>query len=259
MRQGACKAPKRVNRRLFHLSAVAILAGTSTPPHEGPMSSRKPGSSHKRPKGKTARIRLSLDERRAQLLELGVELFAKHGYDEISIDALAEAAGIGKGLLYHYFGSKREFYVATVKAASLYLRQLTVPDRSLPPAERLASAIDKHLQCLEARGPAYIAMYRGGTAVAPEVGAIVEEHRNVIMGYFLEGLGVTKPRPMLRIALRAWIAMVEGASIDWIAHRGISREQLRDFLVAGYAALLGKTFELDAKTAETLGHSIWAP
>lgn len=253
------ESEKPTNPRLFHSTAMAILAGTSRLLHELPMPSQKPRSSHKKPKGKTARIRLSLDERRAQLLDLGVELFAKHGYDEISIDALAEAAGIGKGLLYHYFGSKREFYVATVKAASLHLRQLSAPDRSLPPVERLASAVDKHLRCIEERGPAYVAMYRGGTAVAPEVGAIVEEHRNVIMGYFLEGLGVTKPRPMLRTALRAWIAMVEGASLDWIVHRGISREQLRDFFVAGYAALLGKCFELDPKTAETLGHSVWAP
>jgi AcrR family transcriptional regulator len=223
------------------------------------MPSRKPRASHKKPKSKPSRIRLSLDERRAQLLELGTELFAKYGYDEISIDDLAEAAGIGKGLLYHYFGSKREFYVATVKTASLRLRQLSVPDRSLPPATRLANAIDKHLQYIDAHGAAYAALYRGGTAVAPEVGAIVEEHRDVIMGYLLEGMGVTKPRPMLRMALRTWIAMVEGASLDWIAHHAISRDQLRDFLVTGYAALLGKTLEMDPKTAELLGHSIWAP
>jgi AcrR family transcriptional regulator len=219
------------------------------------MPPRKP--QHGKPNGKTTRLRLSLDERRAQLIDLGTKLFAKHGYDDISIDDLAEAAGIGKGLLYHYFGSKREFYIATVKAASMHLRQLSAPDRSLPPAERLASAIGRHLQFIEAHGPAYVAMYRGGTAVAAEVGAIVEEHRDVIMGYLLEGLGVEKPRPMLRTALRAWIAMVEGASIDWITHRTMSRDQLKDFLFAGYAAVLGSAVELDPKLAEALAHSIW--
>jgi AcrR family transcriptional regulator len=222
------------------------------------MPTRKPRPSPKKPKGKNTRVRLSLDERRTQLLDLGVELFAKQGYDDISIEALAEAAGIGKGLLYHYFGSKREFYVATIKASSMRLRRLSVPDRSLPPAARLAHAIDKHLQYIDAHGPAYAALYRSGTAIAPEVGAIVEEHRDVIMGYFLESMGITKPRPMLRTALRGWIAMVEGASLDWISHHAISRELLRDLLIAGYAALLGKTLELDPKTAEMLGHSIFA-
>ncbi len=220
------------------------------------MRSRK--QNHKKPSTKATRVRLTLDERRAQLLELGIKLFAKHSYDDISIDDLAEAAGIGKGLLYHYFGSKREFYVATVRAASVHLRQLSAPDRSLSPPERLSSALDKHLQFIEAHGPSYVAMYRSGTAVAAEVGEIVEEHRNVILGYFLEGLGVTKPRPMLRTALRSWIAMVEGASIDWITHRAMTRDQLKGFLFGGYIALLGTALELDPKTAETLGHSIWA-
>lgn len=219
------------------------------------MPPRTPRPGHKKPKGKTGRIRLSLDERRNQLLDLGIEFFSKYGYDEISIDALAEAGGIGKGLLYHYFGSKRDFYVATIKASSMHLRQLSAPNRTLPPTEQLASAIDQHLQYIEAHGPAYVAIYRSGTAIAPEIGAIVEEHREVILGYFLESMGITKPRPMLRTALRAWIAMVEGASLDWIAHRAMSRDHLRDFLVAGYAALLAKTLELDPKTAEMLGQS----
>src|SRR5438270_85476 len=46
------------------------------------------------------RVRLHLDKRRAQLLELGIELFSKHGYEDISIDGVAESAGISKGLLY---------------------------------------------------------------------------------------------------------------------------------------------------------------
>src|SRR6266851_70860 len=91
------------------------------------------------------RVRLQIDERRSRLLELGIKLFAKYSYDDISIDQVAEAAGMSKGLLYHYFGNKREFYVETIREASLQLRRVTEPDPSLPPGPRLRAAVDAHL------------------------------------------------------------------------------------------------------------------
>jgi AcrR family transcriptional regulator len=195
------------------------------------------------------RVRLHLDKRRAQLLELGIDLFSRHAYEDISIDDVAEAAGISKGLLYHYFDSKREFYVETVRSASKRLQLLTVPDPGLPPAAALRAAVDAHLRYIQEHGPVYSAVYRSGVAIAPEVHDILQEHREVIVRYFLNALGVGKARPVLRTALRAWIAMVEGASLDWIADPSVSRDDLRELLVAGYVALLGKTIELDPRAA----------
>ena len=71
------------------------------------------------------RARLEVDERRAQLVRLGIDLFAARAYDEVSIDELARAAGVSKGLLYHYFPTKRDFYVATVSEASRELPDVT--------------------------------------------------------------------------------------------------------------------------------------
>src|SRR6185295_19226925 len=195
------------------------------------------------------RVRLHLDKRRAQLLELGIDLFSKHAYEDIFIDGVAEAAGISKGLLYHYFRGKREFYVETVRAASYRLQLLTMPDPALPPPARLRAAIDAHLRYIQEHGAVYTAVYRSGVAIAPEVREILEEHRDVIIRYFLRALAVSRPRPVLRAALRAWVAMVEGASLEWIAKPTITREDLRELLFAGYVALLAKTFELDPKAA----------
>ncbi len=50
--------------------------------------------------------RLHLDERRRQLLDAGAALFAEHAFEEISMRQIAEAAGVSKALLYHYFPSK---------------------------------------------------------------------------------------------------------------------------------------------------------
>jgi len=195
------------------------------------------------------RVRLQIDERRKQLLELGIEVFSTQPYEEISIESLAEAAGISKGLLYHYFSGKREFYVEAIRTASMQLRALTKPDPSLPPVQRLRAAIDAHLNYLEEHGAVYAAIYRGGLAIAPEVGKVVEEHRQVVLRWFLKNMGVVRPRPVLRTALRAWIAMVEGASLDWIANRELDRSDLCELLMSGYFAVLHKAVELDPKAA----------
>ena len=63
-------------------------------------------------RGKRTRIRLETDERRAQLLELAKRAFSDRSYDDVSIDDLAREAKISKGLLYHYFPTKRDLYVA---------------------------------------------------------------------------------------------------------------------------------------------------
>ena len=47
-------------------------------------------------------------------------------YDALSIDSLAREAGSSKGLLYRYFPTKRDDYVATVQEAARVLRQETV-------------------------------------------------------------------------------------------------------------------------------------
>jgi AcrR family transcriptional regulator len=62
--------------------------------------------------------RLDVDVRRAQLLEAGARLFTERGYDAVSMNAVAREAGISKGLLYHYFPGKQEFFAATLQAAA---------------------------------------------------------------------------------------------------------------------------------------------
>ncbi|MEP6654480.1 MAG: TetR/AcrR family transcriptional regulator [Myxococcales bacterium] len=197
------------------------------------------------------RVRLPTDERRTLLLELGIRLFSTHSYEDISVDDVAVAAGMSKGLLYHYFKGKREFYVETIRAASLRLRLLTKPHPELPPAARLRAAIDAHLNYVQEYGSVYAAIYRSGVAIAPAVAEILEEHREVVMRYFLRNLGVRKPRPVLRGALRSWIAMVEGASLDWITHPDLARDDLRELLVSSYISILAKAATLDPKAVES--------
>ncbi len=60
------------------------------------------------------RARMPRDERRTQLLAIAEELFASHGYHHISMDDIADRAGVGKPVLYRHFPSKLDLYLAIV-------------------------------------------------------------------------------------------------------------------------------------------------
>lgn len=62
-------------------------------------------------------IRLSADERRAQLERIAGRLFADGGYHGVSMEQLADAAGVSKPVLYQHFPSKRELYLSLIRDA----------------------------------------------------------------------------------------------------------------------------------------------
>ena len=64
-----------------------------------------------------SRIRLSAPERRSQLLDVAGRLFAEQGFHGLSMEQLAEAAGVSKPVLYQHFPSKQRLYLALVHDA----------------------------------------------------------------------------------------------------------------------------------------------
>ncbi|MFO0657179.1 MAG: TetR/AcrR family transcriptional regulator [Polyangia bacterium] len=139
---------------------------------------RKPTTSRaaKRPQ----RARLLVDERRAQLLALGIKLFAERSYDEVSIDELARAANISKGLLYHYFPTKRDLYTAALRQAAQQLLDETQPLACLPQDERARRGLETYLAFADRHGPAYVALMRGGLGADREIVGILEATRGTI-------------------------------------------------------------------------------
>lgn len=67
--------------------------------------------------GTEVRVRMSGEERRAQLVAVAGELFAEYGYHGLSMEQLADAAGVSKPVLYQHFPSKRSLYLALVRDA----------------------------------------------------------------------------------------------------------------------------------------------
>jgi AcrR family transcriptional regulator len=178
------------------------------------------------------RARLSTDARREQLVALGVEIFAERPFDEVSIDDIAAAAGISKGLLYHYFPSKREFYVAVVRHSAAEIVVLTEGDPDLPPPERLAASLDRYLEYVQTHARGYATVLRAGIGSDPEVAGVVEGVRAAMAGRILDELPLAPPLPAaVRIAVRGWVGFAEAASLDWLERRDLPRDELRDLLI----------------------------
>jgi AcrR family transcriptional regulator len=192
-----------------------------------------------------SRARLAVDERRAQLLELGLRLFSERAYDEVSIDHIAREAGMSKGLLYHYFGSKRDFYAACVRAASELLLARLMTDPALPKVERAREALDAYLAFAEERAAAFIALMRSGIGHDPEVQAIVEATRQRLVDRMMEGMGLTEPRPIFAMAVRSWIGQVEAASLEWLEKRDVPRDTLVQLMLGGLSGTLVTAKVLD--------------
>jgi AcrR family transcriptional regulator len=182
------------------------------------------------------RIRLDNDERRAQLLQLARKAFSDRSYDDVSIDDLAREAKISKGLLYHYFPTKRDLYVAGLHeiAEELVERCTNLPS-DLPPIERVRTGLDAYLDHITQHSRAFVSLMRGGIGSDPEVAQVVEGVRRRLADNFLEQTPFAQALSKdvrFQTAVRGWIGFVEGASIDWCANPRMSQTELRELLTS---------------------------
>lgn len=193
--------------------------------------------------------RLKPEERRRRLLERGAELFALHSYDELSMRDIAREAGISKPLLYHYFPSKRAFFQATLAQAAEELRARTEPDPTLPPLDQLRGSLEAFLELIDENALAYRKLMQSVNG-APEVRELVEEVRARTAARILDGLYPDGAQPKARVAVHGWLWSMDGACLNWIEHRDLSRDELRDLLLG---TLLGALTAADAVPSEALG------
>ena len=201
--------------------------------------------------GSPAFTRLDVDERRRRLLETGARVFAERSYDEVSMSGLARAAGISKGLLYHYFPSKRDFFTATLAAAAAELAAVTQPDPSLPPAEQLARSVDAYLAWIEENAKGYRRLLE--SAASPDVRSLIDEVRERTVERIVEGVTAGGPRGTLRLAVRQWLWGMDGAILDWLDTRELGRAQLRDLLLGSFAGAVAAASQVDPGVELALG------
>ena len=200
-----------------------------------------------------SRRRLSVDERRDELISAALQLFSDRPPEDISIDDVADAAGASRALVYHYFGGKQELYLAALHSAAKQLDDLLRPPAEGKPLERLAVSLHRYFDFVEDHAAGFVALLRGGPAYrSGEVGEVLDGIRGLVMNHIIASIGVEAPGPVLRITLRSWMASVETAGLDWLEHRDLSREELERLLVDHHVVLLDVAARHDPDVAALL-------
>ena len=194
----------------------------------------------------STRVRMSPDHRREQLLELGVRLFATRSLEDLSIETLAEEAGISRGLLYHYFGNKQEFHTAVVRRAADDLLRVTAPSGEGTSLEQLAASMDRYVDYVSQNYRGFVSLIRGASGGHEGLREIYEESRAALTDRLFEvptaeeaaALGIVDT-PYVRLLVRGWAAFTEEVVLEWVRDdRGITREELLETLTASLPAIL---------------------
>jgi AcrR family transcriptional regulator len=177
----------------------------------------------------TPRRRLDPNVRREQLVRLGLAQIKARPFDQLLLDEVIDAAGISKGLLFHYFATKRAFLAAVMREAAAELLDATAVDPDLPQLEQLHQGLDAYIGYIEQQPGSYAAIVRGAGS-DEELFAIYEDTRSAIADRIAAAVAPTEPPPTVRIAARGWVAMVEESTLMWLREQTCTREQLIEML-----------------------------
>lgn len=191
--------------------------------------------------GETAkRVRLSPDERRTQLITLGVKMLGERTIEDISVSEIAAQAGISRGLLFHYFPTKQDFQLEVVRHANAELLVRVAPDPRLGLFEMLRDSVGRYIDYVSENRTSYLALLRGPTSSDPTLADTVAQTRRTIVDIILAEVPLSEQEradPRLLLAVRGWVAFTEETTLSWLSEETITRDALIDLLVESLLAL----------------------
>jgi AcrR family transcriptional regulator len=190
--------------------------------------------------------RLGPDERKQQIFTCAVQLFSQRPYSEVSTSDIAADAGVARGLINHYFGTKRELYLTVIKRA-LTVPRLAVDILPAGPLELRADvAINWFLDMVKSQEKMWLA------AIAPEgigrdleVERILEEADRESANRVLEAVGLSPDSAHgneLNALVRAFGGMVKAAGREWLVRGALSRRQVHILLSKSLVTLVAEVF-----------------
>lgn len=186
--------------------------------------------------------RLEHDERRRQILRVASRLFSERNYATVSTAEIAREAGVARGLLHHYFGTKRELYLEVIRGiVRMPSSPVPLPTPGHDLEQIISEGANRWLELLERNRGAWLAATGGqGPGRDPEVEAILEEGRERTADRLIEALpGVATPAPDdLRALMRCYSALAEAASVEWLQQGRLTRAQAHALIVRGFLSLV---------------------
>ncbi|MFZ2174621.1 MAG: TetR/AcrR family transcriptional regulator [Rhodococcus sp. (in: high G+C Gram-positive bacteria)] len=187
----------------------------------------------------SARRRLAPEQRRKQLLDIGARLFADRPYEDVWIEEVAELAEVSRGLMYHYFPTKRDFFAAVVQRESDRLLDATLPDSTRPVEEQVAAGLDAYLDHVAGHRHGVRAISSGALSADADIRAIVDRELEAQQNRIVDALDPPgDARELVGIAVRGWIAFVRAVCMDWLDHPGVPESELRELCLRSLRGML---------------------
>lgn len=196
------------------------------------------------------RTRLESDERRRQILDAARHLLSTRPYSEVSMSDLAAAAGVARGLLHHYFGSKRDLYLAVVKD-TVRVPNIPVPeaDPERRATQRWEASVVRWLDMIEENRHLWTAaLNAGGVGADDEVRAIVDAGKEHIAGQALKAIGIEEPTPTMRALVRGFGGFTEELTREWLQKERLTRDQVQVLLARSLPLLVREILPAVATT-----------
>jgi AcrR family transcriptional regulator len=143
---------------------------------------------------------LQAEERRNQLVDVSLRLFAQKGFERTTIKDISEVAGVAQGLIYHYFGSKEELLFAAVERHGFLpeMRRILSASYERPAGEMLLE-IATGFSALLVEKDDLVRVFFRESQVNPQVGKrladIIREAVELLARYLTARIAVGELRP----------------------------------------------------------------
>jgi AcrR family transcriptional regulator len=162
--------------------------------------------------------RLGPEQRREQILDAANLLFAEHGYEGVSIEDIASSSGVTRGLVHHYFGGRKEVYIALLERLGTFREEQLRPPVGRSARARVADSVSRWLDWSEANRQLYLGTIALGEDIPdPDVRRAVAGlvHRAVSVVTDFHG-DIAQDTPRLRYALECWTGLNGVTTRRWL-------------------------------------------
>ena len=168
-----------------------------------------------------AATRLPAPERRRQLLDVALVVFAREGYHAASMNDVAEAAGVTKPVLYQHFESKRELYLELLSVVGGRLERAIAAATADAggPRQQVEAGLRAYFRFVADERDAFLLLFAGGSRTDEEfvaVGRKVEASIARFVAALIDVEGLDEAgRTLLAHGV---VGAAEGTSRHWLAH-----------------------------------------
>ena len=192
----------------------------------------------------TSPARLSATERREQVLNVALAVFAQRGYHTTSMNDIADAAGVTKPVLYQHFDSKRALYIAVLETVGDGMITAIETATKATPSGKTQTAVGMvaYFTWVASDPNGFSLLFGGGTRRDEEFATVARKVEKAAAELIAPLIEAGVDADYQRMVAHALIGMSEGVSRHLIQQGGqfdadVVGEQLASLAWAGLRAV----------------------